>query len=157
MPSDVALLGAIGFVVNAATTVQDVAIDGMAVDVMQEDERARAGGMMFGGQSIGIAASAAGSGAVIASFGISAAYAAAALFIELVTFLVLLVRERSGERLLPWSEGSARPENLAVHAGAWWPILRNTIVSLLRPISLVLIPVLVSRARPTARSPGSRR
>ncbi len=142
-PSDVALLGAIGFVVNAATTVQDVAIDGMAVDVMQEDERARASGMMFGGQSIGIAASAAASGAIIAEFGISAAYATAALLIALVTVCVLLVRERAGERLLPWSEGAARPENLAVHAGAWWPILRNTIVSLIRPMSLVLIPVLM--------------
>ena len=142
-PTDVALLGAIGFVVNAATTVQDVAIDGLAVDVMHEDERARAGGMMFGGQSIGIAASAAASGAIIAAHGVSAAYAAAALVIALVTVAVVLVREREGERRLPWSEGRARAENLAVHAGAWWPIFRNTVLSLIRPVSLILIPVLM--------------
>ena len=42
-----------GFVVNMATTFQDVAVDGLAVDIMEEDERARASGMMFGGQYIG--------------------------------------------------------------------------------------------------------
>ena len=41
--TDIWLLGSAGFVVNMATTFQDVAVDGMAVDVMEEDERARAG------------------------------------------------------------------------------------------------------------------
>ena len=52
--SDIWLLGAIGFAVNAATTFQDVAVDGLAVDIMEEEERSRASGMMFGGQSIGM-------------------------------------------------------------------------------------------------------
>ena len=42
--TDVVLLGAAGFVVNMATTFQDVAVDGMAVDIMEEEERARASG-----------------------------------------------------------------------------------------------------------------
>ena len=47
------LLGIAGFVVNMATTFQDVAVDGMAVDVMEEGEHARASGMMFGGRRSG--------------------------------------------------------------------------------------------------------
>ena len=34
---DIGWLGAIGFVVNAATTFQDVAVDGLAVDIMEEE------------------------------------------------------------------------------------------------------------------------
>jgi MFS transporter, PAT family, beta-lactamase induction signal transducer AmpG len=60
--ADVLLLGAIGFAVNTATTFQDVAVDGLAVETMDEDERGRASGMMFGGQSIGMALSTALSG-----------------------------------------------------------------------------------------------
>ena len=66
-PSDVAVLGAIGFAVNMATTFQDVAVDGLAVDIMTEDERARGSGMMFGGQAIGIAVATALTGVVIVS------------------------------------------------------------------------------------------
>ena len=42
--TDILLLGIAGFVVNMATTFQDVAVDGMAVDVMEEGNAlARAG------------------------------------------------------------------------------------------------------------------
>ena len=41
--SDIVLLGMAGFLVNMATTFQDVAVDGLAVDIMEEDERARDG------------------------------------------------------------------------------------------------------------------
>src|SRR5690606_19414013 len=66
---DIVLLGVIGFAVNAATTFQDVAVDGLAVDIMEEEERARASGMMFGGQAIGMSLSTALSGAAIAAYG----------------------------------------------------------------------------------------
>ena len=46
--TDTLLLGIAGFVVNMATTFQDVGR--MAVDIMEEEERARASGIMFGGQ-----------------------------------------------------------------------------------------------------------
>ena len=40
--TDILLLGIAGFVVNMATTFQDVAVDGMAINIMEEEERARA-------------------------------------------------------------------------------------------------------------------
>ena len=142
---DIWLLGAIGFAVNAATTFQDVAVDGLAVDVMEEDERGRASGMMFGGQAIGIALSTAATGAAIGTYGPSAAFLVAALFIFFVTLFVVATRERPGERLLPWSNGSATEANRAIQADRWWPILRNTLVSILRPISLFYLPILLAR------------
>lgn len=142
---DILLLGIAGFVVNMATTFQDVAVDGLAVDIMQEEERARASGMMFGGQSIGIALSTALSGMAIARLGPSAAYLLSALFIGAITLYVVFLRERPGERGLPWSAGEAHPRNTAIHVGAWWPILTSTFTAMIKPVSLLWIPVLLVR------------
>lgn len=142
---DIWLLGAIGFAVNAATTFQDVAVDGLAVDIMEEEERGRASGMMFGGQAIGIALSTAATGAAIATYGPDAAFLVAALFIALVTLFVIVTRERPGERLLPWTAGSASDVNEAIQAKRWWPILRNTLVSVARPVSLFYLPIAMIR------------
>ena len=109
---DVAVLGAIGFVVNMATTFQDVAVDGLAVDIMEEDERARGSGMMFGGQSIGIAVATALTGAVIGAYGAPAAYAIVAGLILLLCLYIIAFNEREGERKLPWQQGTAHPRNL---------------------------------------------
>lgn len=142
---DVLLLGLAGFVVNMATTFQDVAVDGLAVDIMEEDERARASGMMFGGQYIGIAAATGITGLAIAVYGPSAAYLLAAGFIAIITAYVLVLRERPGERRLPWSAGEAHERNREIHLGAWWPILKNTMSSILLPASLLWLPVLLVR------------
>lgn len=76
--TDAALLGAFAFGINVATTIQDVAIDGMAVDVLSEKEFARASGFMFGGQAIGISAGSAAAGHLLAYYGFAAATAASA-------------------------------------------------------------------------------
>ncbi len=142
---DVLLLGLAGFAVNMATTFQDVAVDGLAVDIMEEDERARASGMMFGGQYIGIAGATGLTGAAIAFYGPAAAYLLAASFIALITGYVLFLRERPGECRLPWSAGEAHQRNREIHLGAWLPILGNTFKSMLLPVSLLWLPVLLVR------------
>lgn len=143
--SDILLLGAAGFIVNMATTFQDVGVDGLAVDILPTDEQARASGMMFGGQAIGIALSTAFTGFAIANWGASAGYLLSAAFIGLITLYVLALRERPGERRLPWSAGKVHPRNEAIHLGAWLPIFKNTFSSMLLPISLLWLPVLMLR------------
>lgn len=144
-PTDILILGFAGFVVNAATTFQDVAVDGLAVDIMEEEERARASGMMFGGQSIGIAAGTAIAGFAIARAGPAAAYLVSAGFIGAITLYVLALRERRGERRLPWSLGETHPRNRAIHLGAWLPIFKSTFFSMIRVASLLWIPILLVR------------
>ncbi len=140
---DIWLLGLAGFLVNLATTFQDVAVDGLAVDIMQDNERARASGMMFGGQAIGMAASTALTGMVIARMGSSAAYLLSAAFVGLVTLMVILQREGAGERLLPWSRGEAHRRNLEIQVAAWLPILAHTFRSMILPLSLLWLPILL--------------
>lgn len=143
--SDVAVLGALGFAVNLATTFQDVGVDGLAVDIMTEDERARGSGMMFGGQSIGIALATAISGFVIADFGAPAAFLSVAGIVLLLCIYIASFREREGERRLPWSAGEAHERNVAIQLEAWWPILKTTFASLSKIVSLLWLPVLFGR------------
>ena len=49
------LLSAMGFMVSVFASLQDVAVDGLAIDVFPVEQRGRASGIMFGGQSLGIA------------------------------------------------------------------------------------------------------
>lgn len=143
--TDVAVLGAIGFVVNMATAFQDVAVDGLAVDIMEEDERARGSGMMFGGQSIGIAAATASSGAIISLYGVPAAFLTIAALILVLCGYIAAFKERSGERVLPWSEGAPHARNLEIQLEAWWPLLKTTFGSLTKLTSLLWLPVLFVR------------
>ena len=143
--TDVAVLGAIGFTVNMATTFQDVAVDGLAVDIMTEDERARGSGMMFGGQSIGIAAATAICGFVIDDFGAPAAFLIVAGIIFALCVYIASFRERDGERRMPWSAGKAHERNIKIQLDAWWPLLKSTLLSMGRLVSLLWLPVLFGR------------
>ncbi|MBX7531940.1 MFS transporter [Qipengyuania sp. 1XM1-15A] len=143
--TDVAILGGIGFAVNMATTFQDVAVDGLAVDIMTEDERARGSGMMFGGQAIGIAAATAICGFVIEDFGAPAAFLIVSVLIFALCIYIASFRERSGERSLPWGTGKAHERNLAIQLDAWWPLLKATFNSMRKLVSLLWIPCLFGR------------
>ena len=133
---DIAMLGAIGFTLNTATAFQDVAVDGLAVDIMTEEERARGSGMMFGGQSIGVAAATAICGYVIDDLGAPAAFLTVAALLVALCLYTLAIRERHGEKIAPWSEGAAHQRNVAIQLGAWWPLLRSTFTSLFARASI---------------------
>ena len=146
--SDVLMLSAIGFAANLAVTFQDVGIDSLAVDIMPENERAKAGGVMFGAQVIGISAATALGGAMLQTFGFSACMIVAACVPAAVMVYGMLIREREGERRMPWSAGESHPVNLAIHTAAWLPLLRNGLRAVFAPLSLALIPILLLRALP---------
>ncbi len=142
--SDIALLSALAFAINVATTFQGLAIDGMAVDLVPEEERAQANGLMFGGQALGMAGAGAAAGAGIAIIGLSGVVLVAALFVAMLVLGLALCRERPGERLLPWwSAGETSAICLEMHLGAWWPVLKTTWGAMLGRKSLAVIPALM--------------
>jgi PAT family beta-lactamase induction signal transducer AmpG len=110
-PAQVGLLTAIGFAINAFTATQDVAVDGMSIDLVPLEEEGRLNAFMSFGKAVGWAVTSAVTGSLLVVFGMKltalvSGLGAAAIFIYLV-----LVRERHTERLLPWSEGEASPKN----------------------------------------------
>ncbi len=99
---------------------------------------------MFGGQAIGVAMGGGISGALIAHQGLPAAALALAAIVGAILGLVLIVRERPGERLTPWTRGAATQRNLDLHLGAFWPIVRNLLTVMFTRRTLLLIPAFMA-------------
>jgi len=138
-PRDATVLGLIALVVSAAVVFQDVAADALAVDIAEPGERGFTGGLMSGGQALGISLSAAVAGSVIYFLGIGAAYAGCAALMLLVTAYLVWVRERDGERRLPWSDGCTHADCLALQARSWWELVREAFRHLFRRDSIIWI------------------
>ena len=140
----IGLIAALAFAMGLASAFQDVAVDGLAVDILPTDEIERVNGYMFGGQAMGTAAGAAISGYLIAYHGLPAAALALAAIVVAIFLLVLVVRERPDERLLPWTRGVASQRNLDLHLGAFGPIIRNLFAAMFTRQTLILVPALLA-------------
>ncbi len=111
--SQIGLLMAIGFVINAFTAAQDVAVDGMAIDLVPIEEEGRLNAYMSFGKAIGWAATSAATGSMLVLVGTAVTGVVCGLGAALIFVYLLLVRERHTERLLPWTAGEASPKNEA--------------------------------------------
>jgi len=92
---------------NVFAATQDVAIDSLAVNVLQADERGLANGLMFGGQYLGMALGGSGVLFLTAAIGFQPSFVLVALAILVITVLVPL----------PMREPPGSPRERA--AGAW--------------------------------------
>jgi PAT family beta-lactamase induction signal transducer AmpG len=110
MSSDATLsyLAWVFFIHNCFASLQDVATDALAVDLLDDSERGRVNGMMWASKLAGIAFGGAGMGIVIARTSLQTAVVLQAILILVVLVLVVTWLERPGEKRFPWSEGSAQ-------------------------------------------------
>ena len=137
-PSDLAMLTVSCFVVNSFAAIQDVAVDGMAIDILPDDERGRANALMAFGQVAGFASSGALCGWSLSSFGVSATAALLSLGIAAILGIAVIYRERDGEKMLPWTEGSVQHQ-AHLHAVSWAGIGRSLMRVLVLPMSVLLV------------------
>jgi|HubBroStandDraft_1064217.scaffolds.fasta_scaffold03022_3 PAT family beta-lactamase induction signal transducer AmpG len=87
-------------------SMSDVAGDGLAVEVLPNGERGLANAVMSGGQAAGNVIGGAGLSAVLATAGFRAAAGLSLLLLLAACAPTVLLRERPGERLLPWTQGA---------------------------------------------------
>jgi PAT family beta-lactamase induction signal transducer AmpG len=130
----------IGTVVNTFAALQDVAVDGMAIDILPEGERGRANAFMAFGQATGFSLFGALNGYLLVQFGLAVTALISTATVGSIFLFVTLVREREGERLLPWTEGVATPRAFPV-SESFLGIFRDLIRVLFLPMSLLLISV----------------
>ncbi|MBN2318235.1 MAG: MFS transporter [Acidobacteria bacterium] len=134
------LLG-LGFFINFCAAWQDVAVDGMAIDILPENERARANAFMFGGQMAGISGASAGGAWLLSGYGLGSAFFVMSLCVVLIMLIPLLLRERRGEKLLPWTKGEALQRSVALQETKWKKIFGDLFRTLFLPMSVLLIVV----------------
>ncbi|HNR19685.1 MAG TPA: MFS transporter [Bacteroidia bacterium] len=114
-----------GFFVSFFGSFQDVATDGMAVDIVPANEQARANGFMWGSKIVGTSASLALGSWLLNEYGFSASVISLSVCVGLIMLAPLLLRERAGEKLLPWTAGAASPETEKMKLETWAMIFKS--------------------------------
>ena len=140
-PFDVGALGplmVVGFATNAFAATQDVAVDGMAIDVLPVDERGRANAFMAFGQVAGSSSFGALCGTLLPMVGLRETASLCAATVAVIFVFVALVRERPGERLLPWTAGETAQRAEAT-ASRVLDNFRDLFRVLALPMSVVLV------------------
>jgi PAT family beta-lactamase induction signal transducer AmpG len=103
----IGLLMLIGMLINSFAATQDVAVDGMSIDLTPVREQGRLNAFMSFGKTIGWAATAAVTGVLLTSVGLKTTAIAASAVAALALLVMIFVLEREGERTLPWTKGEA--------------------------------------------------
>ncbi|MWV28916.1 MFS transporter [Aurantiacibacter rhizosphaerae] len=128
--SEIALLGSFCFALNVCAIFNDVAVDGMTIDLVPIEERGAINGCMMGSQGVGFAVTGYIGGQLVLSGGMAATAFAFAILVAVPSIIVGLFRERPGERLMPWTSGSPSAECEALRQDGWWPMLKAVVGSL---------------------------
>ncbi|MEC9477170.1 MAG: MFS transporter [Planctomycetota bacterium] len=143
--SAILFVGGIFFLHNCFASLQDVATDALAVDILEEEERGRVNGFMWGSKIFGISVGTYGGAVMVEAYGMNATIQAQAMMVLVILVAVVLMRERAGEKRFPWSKGQAVSSQIAA--------LRSPVVvleELLRALALwttaigVLVAILTS-------------
>ncbi len=98
---NIRLLAGLIFVHNVFASMQDVATDALAVDILAERERGSANGLMYGSSYLGTFLGGALSGWISLRFGLPAAIATLGGLLVAIMLVPLLVRERPGDSFWP--------------------------------------------------------
>jgi PAT family beta-lactamase induction signal transducer AmpG len=136
----VGLLMILGLLINVFAATQDVAVDGMAIDVTPVDEQGRLNGFMVFGKAIGWGATSAVTGTMLVTVGLGVTAIAAAAVQAVVLLGFMLTLERRGERRLPWSSGESMSERRP--ASSFASLAKGLNAVLWSRVSLILMAIM---------------
>jgi PAT family beta-lactamase induction signal transducer AmpG len=92
---------------NIFAALQDVSSDALAVDTLRDEELPIANGLMFVAKGFGAMFAVLGLSRVLSDSGFHAALRVQIAVLAVVMLIPLLVRERPGDRLFPWSDSGS--------------------------------------------------
>lgn len=139
--NNLTLLMAAGFAVSFFGAFQDVATDGMAVDIIPLNQQARANGLMWGSKVIAISTTLALGTWLLNKYDFATSILMLAAMIGIIMLVPLFLRERQGEKVAPWTSGTSSPETKKLQLTSWVAIFRSlySVFSLRNSILLALI------------------
>jgi PAT family beta-lactamase induction signal transducer AmpG len=136
--NNINLLMTAGFFVSLFGSIQDVATDGMAIDIVPFDQQARANGLMWGAKTIGISVSLVSGNWIIHNYGFEYAILFLSFLVSLILLIPLLFRERPGEKLLPWTNGSPSGSSLKIQLESLGQIIKSLFKVFFLPGSILM-------------------
>ena len=135
------LFMAAGFVVSFFGAFQDVATDGMAVDIIPPNQQAKANGLMWGSKIIAISTTLALGTWLLNKYGFTTSILMLAIMIGIIMLVPIFLREQQNEKILPWTSGAASPEAKGMQLTSWASIFKSlySVARLRNSLLLVLI------------------
>ncbi len=137
----IGLLMALGLLINVFAATQDVAVDGMAIDVTPVNEQGRLNGFMVFGKAIGWGLTSAVTGIMLVEFGLGITAIAAAAVQAVILLGFMLTLERRGERRLPWSSGETVSERRATNS--FGKLVKGLNTVLWSRVSLIVMAIMI--------------
>ena len=116
---------------------QDIATDSLVIDIVPLGQQGKANSFMWGSKTVGMSISLAVGSWLINQYGFSSAVLVLSVSISFVMLVPLFLRERQGEKLLPWSSGATSPDTALLKMDSWGKLflsfkqvvlLRNTLL-----------------------------
>lgn len=129
----------VGFFISFFGAFQDVATDGMAIDVVPINEQARANGLMWGSKIVGTSLSLLIGTALINLLGLSTAVALLSIAVAFIILVPICFRERKGEKIMPWTKGKASETAKEVQLKQWMHIFKSLFKVVVLPSTLMML------------------
>ncbi|WP_282123974.1 MFS transporter [Algibacter mikhailovii] len=127
-----------GFFISFFGAFQDVATDGMVIDVVPLQEQARANGLMWGSKTIGIALSLVIGTALINMLGFTSAVSSLSIAVAFIILVPVFIRERPGEKLMPWTNGKAHENSKKSQLKSWKKIITSILKVVILPSTIIM-------------------
>ena len=102
--TEIDLVTRVLFIHNIFASLQDVATDALAVEILQPDEVAKVNGFMFAAKRLGIIIGGAALGVLVTKIGIIGVIVASMVLLLMVAWFPLTMIEKPGVQLFPWSK-----------------------------------------------------
>lgn len=135
------ILNIAAFILSSCGAIQDAAGDAMAVDVIPDDQQARANGYMQGSRMLGSSLALVLGSWALDHYNFKTAMLIICVLIILLTFVPLLLREKPEEKILPFTSGKASAASAKIQISNWSTILKALfeVFSLRNSILVVLL------------------
>ena len=144
--NNLSLLIAAVVCVHVFIIFQDIATDSLVIDIVPLNQQGKANSFMWGSKTVGISIALAAGSLLINYYGFSNAVLLLSIATFFIILLPLLLRERQGEKLLPWSSGATSPEAATLKMDSWGKLfLSFKQVVLLRNTLLICLIVFMSK------------
>ncbi|WP_298364301.1 MFS transporter [uncultured Lutibacter sp.] len=127
-----------GFFISFFGAFQDVAVDGMAIDIVPINEQARANGLMWGSKTIGTSLSLIASTWIINNYGFNIAVIALSIVVMFIILIPFYFKEHRGEKLLPWTKGTVSKYASKLQLKSWGVIFKSLFKVFVLPTSLLM-------------------
>ncbi len=132
------------FIIGFFGAFQDVATDGMAVDIIPANQQAKANGFMWGSKICGMSISLAFGSWLLNKYSFTTAMLMMAVAIAIIMLVPIFLKERPGEKIVPWSKGKASPHSEKFQVHNWKQIFKSLYKVFSLKNSLLLAVVLFS-------------